>query len=129
MSELNNTVTSVGTYNNVPTSLTSNTSVVNIIEGLTLTKSADKTNWSGGNLTYTVVVNNQAEQTYVKPIITDVIDTSLVDFVDGSVKINGVVATASQYKYDTANHTLTVNLDDVIPSSSATLEFLVKKKD
>lgn len=42
MNELNNTATSLGTYNNIPTSLTSNTSVVNIIEGLTLTKDADK---------------------------------------------------------------------------------------
>lgn len=30
MSELSNTVSSVGNYNNIPTSLTSNTSVVNI---------------------------------------------------------------------------------------------------
>ena len=34
MNELTNTVTSNGTYNNVPTELTSNVSVVNIIDGL-----------------------------------------------------------------------------------------------
>ena len=33
MNELNNIATSVGTYNSVPTSLTSNTSVVNLIDG------------------------------------------------------------------------------------------------
>lgn len=42
MNELNNTATSLGTYNSIPTSLTSNTSVVNMIEGLTLPKDADK---------------------------------------------------------------------------------------
>lgn len=47
MNELNNTVTATGNYNNIPTSLTSNTSIVNMIEGLTLTKDADKKNWSG----------------------------------------------------------------------------------
>lgn len=33
MNELSNTVSSKGTYNNIPTSLTSNTSVVNITDG------------------------------------------------------------------------------------------------
>ncbi len=45
MSELNNTATPIGNYNSVPTSLTSNTSVVNMVEGLSLTKEADKDNW------------------------------------------------------------------------------------
>lgn len=35
MNELNNTATSVGTYN-IPTSLTFNTAVVNMVDGLTL---------------------------------------------------------------------------------------------
>lgn len=87
MNELNNTATSVGNYNNISTALTSNTSVVNIIEGLTLIKEADKTNWSGGNLKYTITVNNQTDKTYEKPVITDVIDTDLVEFINGSVII------------------------------------------
>lgn len=48
MNELNNLVTTVGNYNSVPTSLTSNTSVVNMIDGLTITKTANKTNWIDG---------------------------------------------------------------------------------
>ena len=42
MNKLNNTATSVGTYNNIPTSLTFNTAVVNMVDGLTLTKDTDK---------------------------------------------------------------------------------------
>lgn len=42
MNELTNTVIAVGNYNNIPTQLTSNTSIVNMIEGLSLTKEADK---------------------------------------------------------------------------------------
>lgn len=129
MSELSNTATSVGLYNNISTSLTSNTSVVNIVEGLTLKKTADKTNWGSGNLTYTITIDNQADETYVKPVVTDVIDTTFVDFVDGSVKINGAYATTQQYQFDQDTHTLTINLEDVTPSSTSTLEFLVKKKD
>lgn len=129
MNELNNTATSVGNYNNISTALTSNTSVVNIIEGLTLIKEADKTNWSGGNLKYTITVNNQTDKTYEKPVITDVIDTDLVEFINGSVIINGIEASTSQYRYNNDTHTLSVDLDDVTPSSISTLTFLVKKKD
>lgn len=129
MNELNNTATSVGNYNNISTALTSNTSVVNIIEGLTLIKEADKTNWSGGNLKYIITVNNQTDKTYEKPVITDVIDTDLVEFINGSVTINGIEASTSQYRYNNDTHTLSVDLDDVTPSSISTLTFLVKKKD
>ena len=56
MNELNNIATAVGNYNNISTSLTSNLSVVNIVDGLILTKDADKKNWSSGNLTYTIEI-------------------------------------------------------------------------
>lgn len=40
--ELSNTVRAVGNYNDVPTSITSAVSVVTMISGLTITKTADK---------------------------------------------------------------------------------------
>lgn len=78
---LNNTATAV--------SLTSNTSVVNIVEGLTLVKGVDK-KWTNGILTYITAINNQADVTYVKTIATDIIDISLVGFIPDSVIINDV---------------------------------------
>ena len=127
MNELNNTATAKGTYNNIPTSLTSNTSVVNIIDGLTLTKDADKKNWGSGELTYTITIDNQTDTTYVSPVITDVIDNGLVKFVTGSVMINDVAATEDEYSYNEASHTLTVNLKDIGASSTTTLTFRVEK--
>ena len=105
---LNNTATAVGTYNEISTSLTSNVSVV--------------------NLTYTVTINNQSTETYVAPVITDIIDTALVDFVDGSVMIDGVAATGSQYSYTSGTHTLSVTLTDIAPSTTKTVTFQVSKK-
>lgn len=128
MNELNNIALARGNYNNVPTSITSNTSIVNLVEGLTITKEADKTNWIDGNLTYTITIDNQSDKSYEQPIVTDIIDTSLVDFIDGSVKIDNVTATDTEYKYDTTTHTLTINLKDITPSSNSTITFLVKKK-
>lgn len=128
MNELTNTATATGTYNNIPTSLTSNTSVVNMIDGLILTKSADKNNWADGNLTYTITIENNTDKSYVGPVIKDVIETTLVDFVVGSVTIGGVVATTGQYNYDDATGTLTITLEDLLPSSSSNITFQVKKK-
>ena len=128
MNVLNNIVTSVGNYNNIPTSLTSNVSTVSMVEGLTLTKDADKKNWTSGDLTYTLVIDNKTDTAYENPKITDVIDDSLVEFVNDSVTINGVTATSSQYNYDDASHTLTVNLDSVNPSTTTTLTFRVTQK-
>lgn len=128
MNELSNVATSVGNYNNIPTSLTSNTSVVNLIEGLTLTKEADKDNWVGGTLTYLITLDNQTDTSYENPVIKDVLDNTLVDFVEESVTIDGQKADTSKYNYDEGTHTLTINLDSVTPSSSTTITFLVTKK-
>lgn len=129
MSELNNTAVVQGTYNNIPTQITSNTSVVNIIEGLTLNKLADKENWGSGNLTYTITLENKTDTTYVSPVITDVINTDLVDFVNDSVMIDDVKADASEYSYSTDTKTLTINLSDITKDTTRKVNFMVKKKD
>lgn len=128
MNELTNAVTSVGNYNSIPTQLTSNTSVVNMIEGLSLTKEADRKNWGNGNLKYTITLDNQAEEAYTNVKITDEINTTLVNFIKGSVKINDIDATEDQASYNDASHTLIVNLDQVAASSRTTVTFLVEKK-
>ena len=125
---LNNTVTALGNYNNIPTSITSLASVVTMISGLTITKSADKEVWADGLLTYTIVLDNEATESYTSPVITDVIDTSLVSFVDGSLTIDGVTATSSEYTYTEDTGTLTITLTDIVPSSKKTITFQVKKK-
>lgn len=129
MSELNNTAVVQGTYNNIPTQITSNTSVVNIIEGLTLNKLADKENWGSGNLTYTITLENKTDTTYVSPVITDVINTDLVDFVNDSIMIDDVKAEASEYSYSTDTKTLTINLSDIPKDTTRKVTFMVKKKD
>lgn len=126
--ELTNTVTAIGNYNSVPTSLTSQAVTVALVNGLTITKTADKASWADGPLTYTITVNNQAAEAYTAPVVTDVIDTTLVNFVADSVYIDDVKATDAQFKYDADTHTLTVNLADVAPTSSSVVKFQVTKK-
>ena len=126
--ELNNTASVVGNYNNVPTSITSLVSVVTIIDGLSITKTADKVNWIDGELTYTIIINNNAEKTYESPVITDKLDETKVEFIDKSVTIDGSTAKESEYSFDSVSNTLTVKLTNIDVSTSKTVTFKVRKK-
>lgn len=62
--ELTNTATVLGEYNSIPTEISTTALVVTILEGLTVTKSADKPVWTEGNLTYTIEINNTTTKAY-----------------------------------------------------------------
>lgn len=126
-SELTNTVTALGNYNNIPTSVSSLASVVTMISGLTITKTADKPVWADGLLTYTITVNNSTSQAYTSAVVTDILDTTKVDFVTDSVEIDGSKATSEEFKFE--NNTLTVQLSDIAPSGTKNITFQVKKKE
>lgn len=84
--------------------------------------------WADGVLTYTIVLTNDETKPYTAPVVTDIIDNTLVDFISGSVMIEGVAATDDQYSYNENTHTLTVLLDDIAATSTRTITFQVKKK-
>lgn len=130
-STLNNQASAVGEYNNISTSLTSEVSVVTIIDGLTITKSADKENWASGVLTYTIVVNNTTGNTYSGVNVTDVLDTTKIKLVDGSVTVDGNIiqkgTNVNEYTYDDTSGTLVVNLGDIATTVKKTITFQVSK--
>lgn len=121
--ELTNTVTVGGNYNDIPTSIPSEAVVVTMLDGLTVTKSADKSVWADSTLTYTVEVNNETTVNYTEPVITDTLNTTLVSLVAGSVTINGEKMDESKYTYSDATGLLTINLDTISPSSKSTITF------
>ena len=125
---LNNTVRVVGNYDSIPTAVTSTATVVTMVSGLSITKTADKPVWADGNLKYTIIVTNNTQKTYETPEITDVLDTSLITFVEGSVKIDDVEAETQDYEYTEDTGKLTINLEDIAASSSKTVTFEVSKK-
>ena len=100
--QLTNAVSVEGSYNAVPLSITSDVLVVTMLNGLTVTKKADKMMWADGNLTYTIVVTNDAEETFTTPIITDNLDKNLITFVNESITIDGTSASSDKYNYDEA---------------------------
>ena len=126
--KLKNTVSATGNINEIPTLINSEASVVTMLSGLTISKTADKTVWADRLLTYTITISNQTTVPYVTPIVKDILDTSLVNFVDDSVTIDGVKATAEEASFDTATSTLTVNLTDIEAAGTKTITFQVTKK-
>lgn len=126
--ELTNTATVLGNYNNIPTEISTQALVVTMISGLSVTKTADKMIWSEGDLTYTIVINNQTEESYTSPVITDILNTSLVTFVNDSVTVDDVKLEASQYTWDDSTGKLTINLSDIDSKAKKTVAFKVSKK-
>lgn len=122
--ELNNTVTAVGNYNDVPTSITSAVSVVTMIDGLTITKSSDKQNWASGNLTYTITITNGAENAFETPTITDTLDPALIKLVADSVEVDG---TKAEYNYSDTTGELSVVLGTIEVGAKSVITFQVQK--
>ena len=128
MNELNNFAISNGNYDNKSVCLKSNTLIVSLIDDLAITRSADKLEWNSGNLTYTIVLNNKTNTSYVNPSVVDILDNNLIDFVTGSVTIKGSKMSQENYDYDNNMHTLVIRLDNLTANSETTITFSVKRK-
>lgn len=124
MPNLTNSANVEGTLGDeqMPINLTSNLVTTMVVDGLTITKRADKDFWAGGELIYTIVVTNNSGSTLSGGVITDILDTSMVE-LDASygVKLNGT--DTSNFRYDQG--TLTVDLPDLNDGQSATIKFQV----
>lgn len=107
-------------------SATSLVSVLNLINGLTITKSANKINWADGYLTYKIVITNTSDGNYENAYITDSLDKT-IEFVSNSLIIDNVVATEDDYDYDAEENILTIYLNNVDDKTSKIITFQVKK--
>lgn len=100
-----------------------------MLKGISITKSADKEVWINGTLTYKIVLNNETNEIYQSPILTDQLNNNLITFIDGSILIDGIKATSNEYSYDEDSNTLTIKLKDLNPYTSSTITFEVNKKE
>ena len=95
----------------------------------TIEKTSNKKEASvGDRIEYTLTVGNEATATVdlENPVITDVIPTGL-DFVDGSVYVNGKAS--KDYNYSDTDRILTINLENLKPDSTVEVKFSVKVND
>ncbi len=125
---LSNIANVTGDYDAIPTTLTSEAviteMIAEMIAGLTIVKTADKQNCASGNLAYTVTISNSAENPFKKPTFTDTLDPLLISLVENSVKVNG---TDANYTYDSETGLLTVELETIAKDGSTEITFQVQK--
>lgn len=122
--KLTNVADVTGTYDSIPTTLTSEAIITDLISGLTIVKTADKQNWATGNLTYTVTITNAAENAFEKPTFTDILDPALIKLVENTVEVNG---SRTEYTYDPTTGKLSVELETIATEGSTTITFQVQK--
>lgn len=126
--ELSNSASVLGNYNNIPTEISTQAFVVTLISGLTVTKTADKVIWSEGNLTYKIEVINQTDLPYTSPVITDILNPTLIALVNNTIKIDDNIISSSLYTYEEDTGKLTITLPDIESKGKKVVTFEVSKK-
>lgn len=122
--KLSNIANVTGTYDSIPTTLTSEAVITEMIAGLTILKTADKQNWASGNLQYTITITNGAQNAFETPTITDILDPTLIKLVADSVEVDGKKA---NYDYDEATGELKIVLDTIATETNSVITFQVQK--
>ena len=122
---LSNSASVTGTYETGALTLTSNVVTTEIVNGITIVKAADKEKWSTGELTYTITIENNAQNTLESPTVVDILDPTLVKLVDNSVKVN---SSDAQYTYEETTGTLSINLEDMRVGTTSVITFRVLQK-
>lgn len=122
--KLSNIANVTGTYDSIPTTLTSEAVITDMISGLTIVKTADKQNWASGNLLYTITITNGAENAFETPTITDTLDPTLIKLVDNSVEVDGNTV---EYNYDAVSGKLEIVLETIETGANSVITFQVQK--
>ncbi len=122
--KLSNIAKVTGTYDSIPTALTSEAVITEMIAGLTILKIADKQNLASGNLQYTITITNGAQNAFETPTITDILDPTLIKLVEDSVEVDGKKA---NYDYDEATGELKIVLDTIATETNSVITFQVQK--
>lgn len=122
--KLSNIANVTGTYDSIPTTLTSEAVITEMIAGLTILKTADKQNWASGNLQYTITITNGAQNAFETPTITDILDPTLIKLVKDSVEVDGKKV---EYTYDETTGELKIVHDTIATETNSVITFQVQK--
>ncbi len=105
-----------------PVVFSSNAVTTTIVQGLTATKTADKTYWVNGPLLYTIRIENNSGESFTKGVLTDVLNTDLITLDSAyGVEINS--SKTSDYTFTSGN--LSIQLPDLEDGGTATVTFQV----
>lgn len=105
-----------------PVVFSSNAVTTTIVQGLTATKTANKTFWVNGPLLYTIRIENNSGESFTKGVLTDVLNTDLITLDSAyGVEINS--SKTSDYTFTSGN--LSIKLPDLEDGGTATVTFQV----
>ena len=122
---LSNSASVTGTYDSDPLTLESNAVVTSILKGLTIRKDVDKQKWATGPLTYTITVENNADNEFENTTLVDILDPNLISLVANSVQVN---STTTQYTYEEDTGKLSINLGTIAVGDTSVITFRVQQK-
>jgi len=124
---LTNQVDITGQYGDAssPVSFSSNIVTTSIIQGLTVTKTADKVNWVDGPLTYTVQIQNTSGSSLTSGVLTDNLNTDLVEF-NNTYGVNIDDSPTSDFTYSGGE--LKITLPTLANDQTTKITFQVTKK-
>lgn len=127
MASFTNIAESAGFINSVDTGLTG-AITIQLVDGLFLTKSADKQSWADGLLTFTILIDNtDGTEPYEDVVVSDTLDPLIVTLVTDSVTLNG---TPVAYAFDDVTGKLVISEDSpfaVAAGATAKITFQVQK--
>ncbi|MCL2255981.1 MAG: hypothetical protein FWC11_03885 [Firmicutes bacterium] len=112
-----------GTYDSLPLGVDSNELNTTIVSGLTAVKSASVSVWASGYLTYTITIDNQADEDFVTPTLTDILDITQIKLVANSVEVDGIITT---YTYVGLTGLLTIVLPTIEQGETMIITFQVE---
>jgi uncharacterized repeat protein (TIGR01451 family) len=97
---------------------------------VTGSKTVDKTIVNTGEkVKYTITAVNNTEETWTGAQIYDVLDTSVLTFIDDSVYLDGIRYLGGTGKWTFTNKQLVVNLGDIAAGKTVKCEFTVQFKN
>ncbi len=127
MANFTNIAESAGFVNSIETGLTG-AITIQLVDGLLLTKTADKLSWADGVLTFSIEIDNtDGTLPYENITVSDTLDVALLELVAGSVKLDG---TDIDYTYDDESGKLVIGGASpftVAAGSKAKITFQVSK--
>ena len=127
MTPYEQTGNAIGGYPDLATATTAAVTV-QIVDGLDMTLEADRTLWMNGPLKYTATISNVSGVDYNTPNLTFKLNPSIVTFVSGSVKINGIDAVEGSGigEYENTGVNLIVHLNTIADGApDTTVEYSV----
>lgn len=122
---LSNSASVTGTYDAVPLTLQSNVVITEIVNGITIKKEASKQKWIDGELTYTITIENNSDNSFENPKLVDVLDPNIIKLVENSVKVDNI---DTNYTYEDSTGTLNINLNTIAALNTSVITFRVQQK-